>query len=133
MISVVFSAVSISSSIFSESFCSERRITLRFGFVTGCLATKIVQQSSNGCMDVSKVSIFLEMRTISSLSKPITGRYTGSVHTSFVEARLCNVWLATYPILSPVIRPRQRSFFAKCSAIRIMYLLIMIVSSSCGH
>lgn len=41
-------AVSISSSIFSESFCSERRITLRFGFVTGCFATKMVQQSSNG-------------------------------------------------------------------------------------
>ena len=110
MISVVFRAVSISSSIFSESFCSERRITLRFGFVTGCFATKMVQQSSNGWIEVSKVSIFLEIRTISSLSKPITGRYTGSVQTSFVEARLCKVWLATCPMLSPVISPRQRSF-----------------------
>ena len=43
----------ISSSIFSFRFSSERRITSIFGFVTGCFATKIVQQSSNGWMDVS--------------------------------------------------------------------------------
>ena len=54
----------------------------------------------------------------------------GRVHTSLVAARLCKVWLATCPILSPVIRPRQPHFFAKCSAIRIIYRRMIIVSSS---
>lgn len=95
MISVVFRAVSISSSIFSESFCSERRITLRFGLVTGCFANKdgtAVLKRLNGCLK----SIDLSGNPNNLLFiKPITGRYTGSVQTSFVEARLCNVWLAT--------------------------------------
>ena len=48
IVSVVSMAVCISSSIFSFRCCSERSIIFRFGFVTGCFATKIVQQSSNG-------------------------------------------------------------------------------------
>ena len=51
--SAVLSAASISSSIFSASFSSDLRITFRFGFVTGCFATKIVQQSSYGRTEVS--------------------------------------------------------------------------------
>lgn len=47
-ISAVSIAVAIISSIFSASFCSELRMILIFGFVTGCFATKIVQQSSYG-------------------------------------------------------------------------------------
>ena len=35
-----------SSSIQSESLCSDLLMTLIFGLVTGCFATKIVQQSS---------------------------------------------------------------------------------------
>ncbi len=46
--SAVSIALSTISSIFSASFSSERLITLMFGFVTGCFATKIVQQSSKG-------------------------------------------------------------------------------------
>ena len=53
MTSVVSIAVFISSSMTSFSFCSECLMTFRFGFVTGCLATNIVQQSSNGRIDVS--------------------------------------------------------------------------------
>ncbi len=79
MISAVSIACCINSSIFSERFNSDFSIRSRFGFVTGCFATKIVQQSSNGCIDVSYVSIFSEISTISLLSNPINGRYTGSV------------------------------------------------------
>ena len=45
----------------------------------------------------------------SCLSKPISGRNTGSVHTSLVQARLWTVWLATCPMLSPVIRASEPS------------------------
>ena len=65
------------------------------GFVTGCFATNVVQQSSYGRIDVSYVPIFNEISTISCLSKAITGLNTGIVHTSLVAARLCIVWLAT--------------------------------------
>ena len=51
--STVSMAVFISSSILSVSFSSDFLITLRFGFVTGCFATNMVQQSSNGKMEVS--------------------------------------------------------------------------------
>ena len=51
--SLVSSAVFISSSIFSSSFFSEFLIFFKLGFVTGCFATKIVQQSSYGRTDVS--------------------------------------------------------------------------------
>ena len=44
--STVSSAVFTSSSIFSARFSSDLWITLIFGLVTGCFATKIVQQSS---------------------------------------------------------------------------------------
>ena len=44
--SPVSSAVCTSSSIFSSRFFSCLRITFRFGLVTGCFATKMVQQSS---------------------------------------------------------------------------------------
>ncbi len=54
---ITTSAVSIasftSSSIFSLSFLSLRSMTSMIGFVTGCFATKIVQQSSYGRIDVS--------------------------------------------------------------------------------
>lgn len=53
IISAVSSAVFINSSIFSLKRSSDRRITSTFGLVTGCFATKIVQQSSKGWMDVS--------------------------------------------------------------------------------
>ena len=51
--SVVSMAVAISSSIFSASFNSDFLINSTFGLVTGCFATKIVQQSSYGKIDVS--------------------------------------------------------------------------------
>ena len=47
----------------------------------------------------TRVTNFLQgadcLSTISCLSNPITGRYTGRVQTSLVAARLCKVWLAT--------------------------------------
>ena len=49
-------------------------------------------------MEVSKVSIRLEIVTISSLSKAINGRNTGMVQTSLVAARLC-----TIPVFRPLI------------------------------
>ena len=58
---------------------------------------------------------------------------TGFALTITVTSNAVVSYTATCPILSPVIIPKQPSSFAKCSAIRIMYLLIMIVSSSCGH
>ena len=51
--SFVSRAVCTSPSIFSSRFFSCFRITFRFGLVTGCFATKIVQQSSYGRIDVS--------------------------------------------------------------------------------
>lgn len=51
--SFVSRAVCTSPSIFSSRFFSCLRITFRFGLVTGCFATKIVQQSSYGRIDVS--------------------------------------------------------------------------------
>ena len=44
--SALSTAVCSISPIFSCSFTSERLITFRLGFVTGCFATKMVQQSS---------------------------------------------------------------------------------------
>ena len=41
------------------------------GFVTGCFATNVVQQSSYGRIDVSYVPIFNEISTISCLSKAL--------------------------------------------------------------
>ena len=120
IVSVVSIAVCISSSIFSFNLSSDFLICLRLGLVTGCFATKIVQQSSKGSMDVSYVPIFSEILIISCLSIPTKGRNTGSVHTSLVTARLCIVWLATCPILSPVISPSESSFNAKYSAIFII-------------
>ena len=58
---------------------------------------KIVQQSSNGRIDVSYVSIFSATSMISCLSKPISGRNTGIEQTSFVAARLCIVWTRHLP------------------------------------
>ena len=84
MTSSVSIAFATSSSMQSASLSSDFLITLRFGFVTGCLATNIVQQSSYGRIEVSKVPIFSDMAIISCLSKPIKGLKTGSVHTSFV-------------------------------------------------
>ena len=72
--SAVSTAVFTSSSIFSDRFSSDFSILSTFGFVTGCFATKIVQQSSNGWIYVSYVSIFSEISTISLLSKPMSGR-----------------------------------------------------------
>ena len=72
--SAVSMAVCTRSAIFSLSFASERTIASEMGFVTGCRATKIVQQSSYGRIDVSKVPIFREISMISFLSKPISGR-----------------------------------------------------------
>ena len=53
IVSTVFTASANSSSIFSLKFSSDLRITSTFGLVTGCFATKIVQQSSYGRMEVS--------------------------------------------------------------------------------
>ena len=53
MVSVVSIASFTSSSIFSSSLVSDLLMILIFGLVTGCLATKIVQQSSYGKIDVS--------------------------------------------------------------------------------
>ena len=52
-ISVVSIALSTRSSILPRSFASDRSITSGTGFVTGCFATKIVQQSSYGRIDVA--------------------------------------------------------------------------------
>ena len=52
-ISFVAKAVSTSPSISSPKNLSCFRITFTLGFVTGCFATKIVQQSSNGNIEVS--------------------------------------------------------------------------------
>ena len=120
IVSVVSIACFTSSSITSESSVSDFSMAERIGFVTGCFATKMVQQSSNGKIDVSKEPIFFAISTIYTLSIPINGRKTGSSQTAFVVSRLCIVWLATCPMLSPVISPRQSFSFAKCSAIRIM-------------
>ena len=52
-ISFVAKAASTSPSISSPKNLSCFRITFTLGFVTGCFATKIVQQSSNGNIEVS--------------------------------------------------------------------------------
>ena len=66
-------------------------ITDNTGCVTGCFATKIVQQSSYGRIEVSNVLIFSAIVTISCLSNAINGRYTGKVQTAFVAIKLCIV------------------------------------------
>ena len=74
MSSASFTAFSTIGIIASYTICSEARIFSGTGFVTGCFATKMVQQSSNGSMEVSYVPIFWAMSMISCLSKAITGR-----------------------------------------------------------
>ena len=59
--------------------------------LTGCFATKIVQQSSNGSIEVSYVPIFSDISIISCLSIPISGLYTGMEQASSVAARDCIV------------------------------------------
>ena len=51
----VSSAVFIRSSIQSARLISDFSILSTFGFVTGCFATKIVQQSSNGWIETAEV------------------------------------------------------------------------------
>ena len=80
------SIISIDFFLQQESLILRIRSTL--GLVTGCFATKVVQQSSYGRIEVSYVLIFFEIVTISSLSNAISGRNTGRVHTSLVAARL---------------------------------------------
>ena len=58
---VVAAAAEGGADIFSSSRHSDFLICFRLGLVTGCFATKIVQQSSYGRMDVSYVSIFLRL------------------------------------------------------------------------
>ena len=53
IVSTVFTASANRSTIYSLKFSSDLRITSTYGFVTGCFATKIVQQSSYGRMEVS--------------------------------------------------------------------------------
>ena len=97
----------------------------------GCLGVKTVQQSSYGRIEVSKVSILRAICTISSLSMPMTGRKTGSVwHTAFVTAMAGMVWLATWPRLSPVMRPPHSYWMASFSAMRIMKRRMIRVKSS---
>ena len=64
--------------------------------------------------------IFWAMSMISTLSKPITGRNTGMVTTLSVVPRAVMVWLATWPMLSPVIRALACSICATRSAMRII-------------
>ena len=65
------------------------------GFVLGCRGVNTVQQSSYGRIDVSKVPICTAYRTISDLSKPISGRKTGREIGSSVTRSASIVWLAT--------------------------------------
>ena len=120
MISRVVTAVSNISSIFSERCVSDFSMHSRSGLVTGCFATKVVQQSSYGKIEVSNVLIFSAISMISCLSKAMTGRNTGIVQTAFVATRLCIVWLATWPTLSPVINDRHPVSFPIYSAIFII-------------
>ena len=65
MISRVVTAVSNISSIFSERCVSDFSMRSRSGLVTGCFATKVVQQSSYGKIEVSNVLIFSAISMIS--------------------------------------------------------------------
>ena len=70
---------------------------------------------------------------ISVLSKPIRGRKTGREHTAFVQVRPSMVWLATWPMDSPVTRAWQRVLRATRSAMRIMNRRMRTVSWLSGH
>ena len=74
MISLSATALDTIPSILSASFFSDASIFSILGFVTGCFATKIVQQSSKGWMEVSNVLIFSASSMISFLSNAMTGR-----------------------------------------------------------
>ena len=99
----------------------------------GCLGVKMVQQSSKGSMEMSKVSMRRASSTISDLSVPISGRNTGSEATASVQAMAWMVWLATWPRLSPVTRAAQPSSRATRSAARSMNRRKITVESSSGH
>ena len=65
---------------------------------------------------------------------PMTGRKTGSVwHTAFVTAMAGMVWLATWPRLSPVMRPPHSYWMASFSAMRIIKRRMIRVKSSSWH
>ena len=88
-----FTASSTSAS--TSSALSAFSTSLSFGRVRGCFGVNTVQQSSYGSIEVYNVPIFLAMRTISSLSMPISGWSTGRSMTACVEAMASIVWLAT--------------------------------------
>ena len=70
---------------------------------------------------------------ISLLSKPISGRNTGISTTMLVVFRACMVWLATWPMLSPVMSASHCSCRATRSAMRIMKRRMISVVYSSGH
>jgi hypothetical protein len=91
----IASFISFSKSTLAKISDSIFLTSAGFGRVVGCFGTKIVQQSSYGKIDVSKVSIFRAIWQISSLSKQISGRKIGMSTHSFVTTKLSIVWLAT--------------------------------------
>ena len=113
-LSTVSMASCINASIFSLNFLLDH-----YGsHLSSVLSPDVLPQKSYSSLHMAgwmshMHRFFLKSSTISCLSNPISGRYTGIVHTSLVAARDCIVWLATCPILSPVIRPRHLFFFRK--------------------
>ena len=111
---------------------SAASISARLGLVLGCGGVKMVQQSSYGSMEVSKVPILREIAMISVLSMPISGRRIGRFCAASVQAMACMVWLATCARLSPVIKASISLWSATSLAMRSMLRRMSTVNNTSG-
>ena len=132
IVSTVSIAVCISSSIFSSRFLSDSQYA-----PDSVLSPDAWQQKSYSSLHTAGSM----SRTYQSFQKYPRFLFIKSDQRTVDRKRTCCIGChkALHRLArnlsdtSPVISPRQPSCFAKCSAIFIMYLRIIIVSSSCGH
>src|SRR2546426_8068096 len=95
---------------------SSARTCSREALVAGCAGPRRSQIS--GPSEISNVPISRAIRTVSSLSNPISGRRTTNEDAASIARRFWRVWLETWPRLSPVRRYAHPSRRAIASAIR---------------
>src|SRR5438445_521984 len=85
---------------------SSARTCSREAFVAGCAGPRRSQIS--GPSEIANVPISRAMRTVSSLSNPISGRRTTIEAAASIALRFWRVWLDTSPRLSPARRPADQ-------------------------
>ena len=100
--SLVSRALSTSASIPSSRLRSWRRMTLRLGLVTGCLATKIVQQSLAATNEVCTIPVYRPLIGFDKLEIVEVAQRIGTFETSILPYEdCCTVFTPRHPRTKP--------------------------------